>query len=100
MLKNFTLFAQVATVQGLSGTGSLRLAGAFIHRYFPDSKAMISSPTWGTQLFYLILLFSILLYLLIHFFNIFYTYEQEITRIFSTMPGFLGLNIVITILEQ
>ncbi|KMZ71571.1 Aspartate transaminase [Zostera marina] len=40
---------RVATVQGLSGTGSLRLAGAFIHRYFPDSKAMISSPTWGNH---------------------------------------------------
>lgn len=40
---------QVATVQGLSGTGSLRLATAFIQRYFPDSKALISSPTWGKQ---------------------------------------------------
>lgn len=40
---------QVATVQGLSGTGSLRLAAAFIQRYFPDAKALISSPTWGVD---------------------------------------------------
>lgn len=38
---------QVATVQGLSGTGSLRLAAALIERYFPGAKALISSPTWG-----------------------------------------------------
>nr|CAD1827795.1 unnamed protein product [Ananas comosus var. bracteatus] len=37
---------KVATVQGLSGTGSLRLAAAFIQRYFPEAKALISSPTW------------------------------------------------------
>lgn len=40
---------KVATVQGLSGTGSLRLAAAFIQRYFPDSKVLISSPTWGNH---------------------------------------------------
>lgn len=38
---------QVATVQGLSGTGSLRLGAAFIQRYFPGTKVLISSPTWG-----------------------------------------------------
>jgi aspartate/tyrosine/aromatic aminotransferase len=38
---------QVATVQGLSGTGSLRLGAAFIQRYFPGVKVLISSPTWG-----------------------------------------------------
>lgn len=42
----FLLF-QIATVQGLSGTGSLRLAAALIERYFPGSKVLISSPTWG-----------------------------------------------------
>lgn len=47
-LYNNSLFGiQVATVQGLSGTGSLRLAAALIERYFPDSKVLISSPTWG-----------------------------------------------------
>ncbi|XP_072953026.1 aspartate aminotransferase P2, mitochondrial isoform X2 [Typha angustifolia] len=40
---------KVATVQGLSGTGSLRLAAAFIQRYFPAAKALISSPTWGNH---------------------------------------------------
>ncbi|ERN10346.1 hypothetical protein AMTRI_Chr12g237100 [Amborella trichopoda] len=40
---------RVATVQGLSGTGSLRLAAAFIQRYFPDAKVLISSPTWGNH---------------------------------------------------
>lgn len=40
---------RVATVQGLSGTGSLRLAAAFIERYFPGSKVLISSPTWGNH---------------------------------------------------
>lgn len=38
---------QVATIQGLSGTGSLRLAAALIERYFPGAKVLISSPTWG-----------------------------------------------------
>ncbi|KAB1204672.1 Aspartate aminotransferase, chloroplastic [Morella rubra] len=38
---------RVATVQGLSGTGSLRLAAALIERYFPGAKVVISSPTWG-----------------------------------------------------
>ncbi|KAM0943459.1 putative aspartate transaminase [Dioscorea sansibarensis] len=40
---------RVATVQGLSGTGSLRLAAAFIQRYFPEAKVLISSPTWGNH---------------------------------------------------
>ncbi|KAJ6329956.1 hypothetical protein OIU76_008725 [Salix suchowensis] len=40
---------RVATVQGLSGTGSLRLAAAFIERYFPGAQVLISSPTWGNH---------------------------------------------------
>ncbi|BFG17910.1 hypothetical protein CerSpe_041840 [Prunus speciosa] len=40
---------KVATVQGLSGTGSLRLAAALIERYFPGAKVLISSPTWGNH---------------------------------------------------
>ncbi|KAK9101775.1 hypothetical protein Sjap_019029 [Stephania japonica] len=40
---------KVATIQGLSGTGSLRLAGAFIERYFPGAKVLISSPSWGNH---------------------------------------------------
>nr|XP_048331578.1 aspartate aminotransferase P2, mitochondrial isoform X2 [Ziziphus jujuba var. spinosa] len=40
---------RVATVQGLSGTGSLRLAAALIERYLPGAKVLISSPTWGNH---------------------------------------------------
>ncbi|KAJ4827250.1 Aspartate aminotransferase, chloroplastic [Turnera subulata] len=40
---------RIATVQGLSGTGSLRLAAALIERYFPGAKVLISSPTWGNH---------------------------------------------------
>ncbi|KAF9601792.1 hypothetical protein IFM89_022960 [Coptis chinensis] len=38
---------QVATVQGLSGASSLRLASALIERYFPGSEVLISSPTFS-----------------------------------------------------
>ncbi|KAF5930665.1 hypothetical protein HYC85_031538 [Camellia sinensis] len=38
---------RVATVQGLSGTGSLRLLVALIERYLPGAKVVISPPTWG-----------------------------------------------------
>ncbi|XXG58962.1 hypothetical protein AAC387_Pa04g1136 [Persea americana] len=41
-----TSFVLVARVQSLSGMGSIRLASSFIQRYFPDTQAMISSPTW------------------------------------------------------
>ncbi|XP_057800013.1 LOW QUALITY PROTEIN: aspartate aminotransferase, chloroplastic [Salvia miltiorrhiza] len=40
---------RVATVQGLSGTGSLRLAAVLIERYFPGATVLISSPTWGNH---------------------------------------------------
>ncbi|KNA10982.1 hypothetical protein SOVF_139370 [Spinacia oleracea] len=40
---------RVATVQSLSGTGSLRLAAALFERYFPGAKVLISSPTWGNH---------------------------------------------------
>ncbi|CAN6918788.1 unnamed protein product [Brassica oleracea] len=35
--------------EGLSGTGSLRLAAALIERYFPGAKVLISAPTWGNH---------------------------------------------------
>eukprot|EP00850_Spirogloea_muscicola_P021572 SM000254S08798 [mRNA] locus=s254:11615:15280:- [translate_table: standard] len=38
---------RVATIQGLSGTGSLRIGAAFIQRYLPSAKVFLSSPTWG-----------------------------------------------------
>lgn len=44
---HYPIGIQVATVQGLSGTGSLRLAAALIERYFPGAKVLISAPTWG-----------------------------------------------------
>lgn len=56
----FGLFFQIATVQGLSGTGSLRLAAALIERYFPGAKVLISSPTWGVCSIFLELIFEIM----------------------------------------
>lgn len=47
-LISLALHDQVATIQGLSGTGSLRLAAALIERYFNGAKVLISAPTWGT----------------------------------------------------
>eukprot|EP00850_Spirogloea_muscicola_P011761 SM000074S21671 [mRNA] locus=s74:265135:268838:- [translate_table: standard] len=40
---------RVATIQGLSGTGSLRIGAAFIQRYLPSAKVFLSSPTWGNH---------------------------------------------------
>eukprot|EP00898_Chlorokybus_atmophyticus_P009165 jgi/Chlat1/924/Chrsp108S01361 len=40
---------RVATVQGLSGTGSLRLGAVFIQRYLPGATVYISNPTWGNH---------------------------------------------------
>jgi len=40
---------RVATVQTLSGTGSLRVAGEFIKRFIPGRTVYLSSPTWGTH---------------------------------------------------
>lgn len=40
---------RVATVQALSGTGSLRLGVAFIARYMPSATVYLSSPTWGNH---------------------------------------------------
>eukprot|EP00271_Cylindrocystis_brebissonii_P009766 TRINITY_DN24_c0_g1_i2.p1 TRINITY_DN24_c0_g1~~TRINITY_DN24_c0_g1_i2.p1 ORF type:complete len:414 (-),score=103.87 TRINITY_DN24_c0_g1_i2:1053-2294(-) len=40
---------RVATVQSLSGTGSLRLGAAFIQRYLPGATVYLSAPTWGNH---------------------------------------------------
>jgi len=40
---------RVATVQSLSGTGSLRLIAEFVHRFLPKAKVYNSSPTWGNH---------------------------------------------------
>lgn len=40
----------MATIQGLSGTGSLRIGAAFIQRYLPPGTTVyISNPTWGNH---------------------------------------------------
>lgn len=40
-----------ATVQGISGTGSLRIGGAFLANFFPGAKDIyLPSPTWGNHI--------------------------------------------------
>eukprot|EP00928_Gymnodinium_smaydae_P064568 TRINITY_DN47863_c0_g1_i1.p1 TRINITY_DN47863_c0_g1~~TRINITY_DN47863_c0_g1_i1.p1 ORF type:complete len:455 (+),score=45.46 TRINITY_DN47863_c0_g1_i1:174-1367(+) len=41
---------RVATVQSLSGTGALRVGGAFIKKFAPEGTTVyVSTPTWGTH---------------------------------------------------
>lgn len=40
---------RVATVQSLSGTGSLRLGAAFISRFMPGVTVYLPNPTWGNH---------------------------------------------------
>lgn len=40
---------RIASVQSLSGTGSLRLGMAFINSFLPKSTVYYSNPTWGTH---------------------------------------------------
>jgi len=40
---------RVATVQSLSGTGSLRVGAAFIERFMPGTTVYLSNPTWGNH---------------------------------------------------
>lgn len=37
---------RVAVVQGLGGTGSLKVAGDFLHKAAPAAKLLISDPSW------------------------------------------------------
>lgn len=42
---------QVAITQSLSGTGALRIAGAFLARHYPHSKTIyLPAPTWGNHI--------------------------------------------------
>ncbi|GAA5994431.1 uncharacterized protein JCM10292_002060 [Rhodotorula paludigena] len=42
---------RVAITQSLSGTGALRIAGAFLARHYPHSKSIyVPSPTWGNHI--------------------------------------------------
>lgn len=39
-----------ATVQGISGTGSLRIGGAFLNKFFPGNKELyLPTPSWGNH---------------------------------------------------
>lgn len=40
---------RVATVQSLSGTGSLRVGAAFIEKFLPGTTIYLSDPTWGNH---------------------------------------------------
>eukprot|EP00873_Tetraselmis_striata_P039256 jgi/Tetstr1/459520/TSEL_004887.t1 len=40
---------RVATLQSLSGTGSLRVGAAFINAWMPGTKVYLSNPTWGNH---------------------------------------------------
>jgi aspartate/tyrosine/aromatic aminotransferase len=40
---------RVATLQSLSGTGSLRVAAQFIGKFLPGTTAYLSNPTWGNH---------------------------------------------------
>ena len=37
---------RLVTVQTLSGTGALRIAGDFLHQVNPDTKLLLSDPSW------------------------------------------------------
>ena len=39
----------MATLQSLSGTGSLRVAAEFIAKFLPGKTAYLSNPTWGNH---------------------------------------------------
>jgi len=40
---------RVATLQSLSGTGSLRVGAAFINAWMPGTTVYLSNPTWGNH---------------------------------------------------
>lgn len=37
---------RIAVVQGLGGTGALKVAGDFLHQLRPDAKVLLSDPSW------------------------------------------------------
>jgi len=41
---------RAVTVQGLGGTGALRVGGDFLKRFFPEAKLYISNPSWENHL--------------------------------------------------
>ena len=44
------LFFQIAVTQSISGTGALRIGGAFLARFYPHSKIIyLPVPSWGNH---------------------------------------------------
>jgi len=42
---------KVVTIQALSGTGALRVAGDFLHRFYPHNKQIfLPTPTWANHI--------------------------------------------------
>ena len=42
---------RIAITQSISGTGALRIGGAFLQRFYPDAKAIyLPTPTWGNHI--------------------------------------------------
>ena len=40
---------RAVTVQAPGGTGALRIAGDFIHKFLPNAKVWLSNPTWANH---------------------------------------------------
>ena len=48
--KHVSFHEQIAAVQTLSGTGALRIGGAFLGRFFPTAKVIyLPTPSWGNH---------------------------------------------------
>lgn len=48
---NYTANGLTATVQAISGTGALRIGGAFLNAWFPGNKDIyLPGPTWGNHI--------------------------------------------------
>lgn len=42
---------QIAVTQSISGTGALRIGGAFMARHYPGAKIIyLPTPTWGNHI--------------------------------------------------
>lgn len=50
MLLTPVAFVQIAVTQSISGTGALRIGGAFLARHYPHSKTIyLPVPSWGNH---------------------------------------------------
>lgn len=51
MCWSFSFSLQISIVQGISGTGSLRVGAAFLKNFFPGDKVVyVPTPTWGNHI--------------------------------------------------